>query len=104
MKDGFLVKWAESSFELAQKPVGCTEPQGAPPDLVPHDQQGFTLTHGVPWAEWKAAALNLLFQDQGVTREPGRISAVTILHGERNLSEPTRTTQQLVHLSGSPGD
>jgi hypothetical protein len=29
------------------------------------------------------AALNWLFQDQGVTRVPGRITAATVRHGER---------------------
>ena len=38
---------------------------------------------GIPWAEWKAAALNRLFQEQGVTRKPGRITAATVRHGER---------------------
>jgi hypothetical protein len=39
---------------------------------------------GVSWAEWKAAALNRLFQEQGVTGKPGRITAATVRHGERN--------------------
>ena len=39
---------------------------------------------GIPWAEWKAAALNALFQEQGVTGQPGRITAATIQHGERS--------------------
>jgi hypothetical protein len=39
---------------------------------------------GIPWAEWKAAALNRLFQEQGVTGKPGRITAATVRHGERN--------------------
>ena len=38
---------------------------------------------GIAWAEWKAAALNRLFQEQGVTRKPGRITAATVRHGER---------------------
>jgi hypothetical protein len=36
---------------------------------------------GVPWAEWKAMTLNRLFQEQGVTGEPGHITAATVLHG-----------------------
>lgn len=35
------------------------------------------------WAEWKAAALNRLFQQQGVTGRPGRITAATVRHGGR---------------------
>jgi hypothetical protein len=38
---------------------------------------------GTPWAEWKAAALNRLFQEQGATGKPGRITAATVWHGER---------------------
>lgn len=37
---------------------------------------------GIPWAEWKAAALNQLFMDQGATGHPGRITAATVRHGE----------------------
>jgi len=35
------------------------------------------------WAEWKAAALNRFFQQQGVTGRPGRITAATVRHGGR---------------------
>jgi hypothetical protein len=38
---------------------------------------------GVPWDEWKAAAVNRLFQEQGVTGRPDRITAVTVSHGEQ---------------------
>lgn len=38
---------------------------------------------GTPWAERKAAALNRLFQEQVTSLKPGRITAVTIRHGER---------------------
>ncbi|MCE5308531.1 MAG: hypothetical protein LLG20_12910 [Acidobacteriales bacterium] len=38
---------------------------------------------GIPWAEWKAAALNRLFQEQCFTGKPGRITAATVRHGER---------------------
>ena len=38
---------------------------------------------GIPWAEWKAAALNRLFREQGATGKPGRITAATVRHGER---------------------
>jgi hypothetical protein len=37
---------------------------------------------GPTWAEWKAAKLNRVFQEQGVLRKPARITAVTVLHGE----------------------
>lgn len=35
------------------------------------------------WTEWKASAMNRLFEQQGVTRRPGRITAATVRHGER---------------------
>ena len=35
------------------------------------------------WAEWKAAALNRLFLEQGTSGQPGRITTETVLHGER---------------------
>lgn len=34
------------------------------------------------WCEWKAAALNRLFQQQGGTGQPGRITTATVRHGE----------------------
>jgi hypothetical protein len=37
---------------------------------------------GIPWAEWKAAALNRLFLEQGVTGQAGKITAATVRHGE----------------------
>jgi len=46
------------------------------------NEMGWCL-NGVPWAEWKAAGLNRLFQEQGVTGKPGRITAATVRHGER---------------------
>jgi hypothetical protein len=38
---------------------------------------------GIPWAEWKAAMLNELFFEQGVLGQPGKITAPTVMHGER---------------------
>ena len=38
---------------------------------------------GIQWAEWKAAMLNRLFQEQGTSGQPGRITAATVLHGEK---------------------
>jgi hypothetical protein len=38
---------------------------------------------GRAWAEWTAADLNRLFQEQGVTGRAGRITGATVRHGER---------------------
>ena len=35
------------------------------------------------WCQWKAAALNRLFKEQGVTGQPGRITAATVEDGEK---------------------
>jgi hypothetical protein len=42
---------------------------------------------GVSPAEWKAASLNRLFEEQGVRGEPGRITTATVRHGERKESK-----------------
>ena len=42
---------------------------------------------GIPWAESKAATLNQLFQEQGVTGKPGRFTPETVRHGERSQEE-----------------
>jgi hypothetical protein len=36
-----------------------------------------TTERWVSWADWKAAALNRLFREQGATGKPGRITAAT---------------------------
>jgi hypothetical protein len=50
---------------------------------------------GIGWAEWKAAELNRFFQAQGVTRQLGRITAATVLHGERKRGTPPGTERSL---------
>jgi hypothetical protein len=40
-------------------------------------------SNGTSWAEWKAAALNRLFQRQGVAGKLGRITAATVRNSER---------------------
>ena len=37
---------------------------------------------GILWTEWKAGALNRLFEKQGTSGQPGRITAATVRHGE----------------------
>jgi len=38
---------------------------------------------GVSRQEWQAQMLNQLFKEQGVLGQPGKITAATVLHGER---------------------
>jgi hypothetical protein len=65
-------------------PVGHLDGPGIPtrykPRRVPDHEQS------VSWAEWRAAALNRLFQQQGTSRQPGRITPATILDGERRAA------------------
>ena len=46
------------------------------PEMDPNLKQ--TADRRWPFAEWKAAALNRLFHEQGVNGQPGRIKAATI--------------------------
>jgi hypothetical protein len=71
----------------AYSPAGEHEQREAASELAntttPPSWAGTEHACGIPWAEWKALVLNRLFQDQGITGEPGRITAATVRHGER---------------------
>ena len=41
----------------------------------------------ISWAEWKASMLNRLFEEQGVTGKPSRITAATVRHGTQRKSD-----------------
>src|SRR5215472_8523101 len=45
------------------------------------------------WAEWKAEALNRLFQKYGVLKQRGCITAETVRHGERAANEDRETNK-----------
>jgi hypothetical protein len=66
------VQWPDSLSELAAE-VGqrSGDPEAARQEVW------------MDWYEWKARALNRLFEEQGVTGQPGRITAETVRHGER---------------------
>jgi len=57
------------------------------------------------WAEWKANELNRLFQEQGVTGEPGRITAATVRHGEQSdrVESPVNWEEKSNEESYVPG-
>jgi hypothetical protein len=64
-------------LEIARRTLATT------PDSAEDKQRGVNGTDdpdGIPWAEWKAAALNRLFREQGVTGQPGRITAASVRH------------------------
>ena len=66
-----LEQWPESLRDLAdERAAGSGEPEATRSEVW------------LSWAEWKARELNRLFQEQGVTGQPGRITAATVRHGE----------------------
>lgn len=80
-----LTRMKEStvSFPRVSSP-DMTMPEGEGPDAErPNVTTGVKAADeaGVPWAEWRAAELNRLFQEQGLTGQPGRITAATVRHG-----------------------
>lgn len=81
----FLAKWSNSGLEqnsAVQTYSFAASPEAEGRAQKPDAPESLEYEQGVPWAEWKAAALNRLFQDQGVTGLPGRITAATVLHGQ----------------------
>jgi hypothetical protein len=42
---------------------------------------------GIPWAKWKAAELNRLFHEEGVTTKTGRITAETVGAAKGHMSK-----------------
>jgi hypothetical protein len=77
---------AESEPTKPSKPVSSSQSDGSVGFVgaTPGEFSKIDKGRVTPWAEWKAAALNRLFQEQGVTGQPGRITAATVRHGERN--------------------
>src|SRR5579872_4051508 len=41
----------------------------------------------IPWAEWRAEALNRIFKEQGVSGERGRIKSETVASGEASIEQ-----------------
>jgi hypothetical protein len=81
--------WIPSEIEL----VGRIEDQAIRDEVADFKRQlGGRLSPGdageaVSVAEQKASKLNELFRTQGVTGQPGRITAATVRHGERKAGE-----------------
>lgn len=77
----------EPTVDSADEPF-----ESRPPEVAREPERG------VSWAEWKAAALNQLFREQGVTGQPGHITAATVRHGEtgrRRLDSVTTNEQPM---------
>jgi hypothetical protein len=69
-------RWPQSLSELAVE-VGHRS----------GDAEGARREVWLDWCEWKARMLNRLFQEQGVTGQPGRITGATVRHGELSHRE-----------------
>ena len=72
----------------------------------PEIRSAEATTRAMPWAEWKATQLNQVFEQQGVTGRPGRITADTIRrssnHETANEAKQStkETTQTALPVSG----
>lgn len=90
----FLAKWANiqpqrhsegpptPALTAIQAYFLATSPGSGEPAHEAGASEGPEHERALPWAEWKAAALNRLFKEQGLTWQPGRITAATLRHGE----------------------
>jgi hypothetical protein len=67
----------------------------------PGASEGAEHEQGVSWAEWKAAALNRLFQELGVTGQPGRITDATVRHGEASRNRVDSVAKPERPMSGA---
>jgi len=98
---GFLKTWAHRS---PSEPIPVKESlhveEQAPTNSEPVLAKS-TLEQVVPWAEWKAEALNRLFQEQGVTGLTARITAATVMHG---ACSPRGAFPLVLRLCGMPID
>ncbi len=56
---------------------------GAPPEK----SSGIGAPRAMPSGDWKAAQINQLFKEQGVTGQSGRITSGTIRHGEESKKQ-----------------
>jgi hypothetical protein len=66
-----IEQWPESLLDLADEVSAASG-----------DAEGARRQVWMSWHEWKARMLNRLFLEQGVTGQPGRITAATVRHGE----------------------
>jgi hypothetical protein len=55
--------------------------------------------NGMSWPEWKATALNRLFEELGTSGQPGRITAATVMHGEQHRGASMTTPATMPKLA-----
>lgn len=108
----FLAKWANAPPKPLPEPVpapsmachadasgggkGITKDAHTTSPSVAWDRENEPdlAISGVEWAEWKAAALNRLFQELGITGQPGRITAATVRNGGQTA--PKKSSSKVV--------
>ena len=49
----------------------------------------------IDWCQWKATWLNRLFQEQGLTKQPGGITAAAVRHGEAHFRHAKESRPRL---------
>jgi hypothetical protein len=82
--NAFLTKWVHPPTRTAK--ITESTIQIKTKEYPPRDDEA-----GMTWYEWKAAVLNRLFQEQGVTGRPGNITPATVLHGEQMMRKDRKT-------------
>jgi hypothetical protein len=81
-----LAPQADSPGELKETMPAA---RAASPAATQREQDPESAEKGQTWAEWKVAALNRLFQEQGTSGQPGQITAATVRHGETRAVKHT---------------
>jgi len=109
---GFLARWveqkADSEVRQSDEPEAMAGVKSTPEaaTAAPPSREirsGEPIERAVPWAEWKAAQLNQVFEQQGVTGKPGRITADTVRRSNDrdNANEANLNTKETTR-SASP--
>src|SRR6266849_8560475 len=88
--NGFLARWAEGETESTAPSRDSEAPTAANAQVWPETTERGESRSRSP-AEWKAAQLNRLFEEQGVTGKASRITAETVRgNGKRETANETK--------------
>jgi hypothetical protein len=78
-----LTRWPESLRDLAREHATASG-----------DHEAARREVWLSWAQWKAQTLNRLFQGQGLTGQPGRITAATVQPALCRISRSLRARER----------
>jgi len=78
--NSFLEQWAEGEAQSPRRVRNGEEPPTTDAQRGPKMADSRESSSKSP-EEWKAAELNKLFAEQGLTGKPGRLTAETVRHG-----------------------